>query len=62
MNSLRMQPPQTFPMRKHNFIQTVLAVDDLHILAQLKVEAFFVEDVINYLAQNSIRYSKNIII
>jgi hypothetical protein len=54
--------PQTFPMRKHNFIQAVLAVDDLHILAQPKVEAFFVEDVINYLEQNSIRYSKNIIL
>lgn len=53
---------QTFPMRKHNFIQAVLAVDDLHILAQPKIEAFFVEDVINYLEQNSIRYSKNIIL
>ena len=53
---------QTFPMRKHNFIQAILAVDDLHVLAQPKVESYFIEDVLNFLDQNSIRYSKNIIL
>ncbi|MBU2443955.1 MAG: DUF1828 domain-containing protein [Bacteroidetes bacterium] len=54
--------PQTFPMRKHNFIQAILAVDDMHVLAQPKVESYFVEDVVNYLTQNSVRYSRNIIL
>ena len=49
-------------MRKHNFIQAILAVDDLHVLAQPKVESYFIEDVLNFLDQNSIRYSKNIIL
>ncbi|MCX6151316.1 MAG: DUF1828 domain-containing protein [Ignavibacteriales bacterium] len=54
--------PQTFPMRKHNFIQAILAVDDLHVLAQPKVESYFIEDVVNYLNHNSVRFSRNIIL
>ncbi len=52
----------TFPMRKHNFIQAMLSVDDLFILASPKVETFFLEDITNFLQQNSIRYSPNIIL
>lgn len=52
----------TFPMRKHNFIQAMLSVDDLFILASPKVETFFLEDVTNFLQQNNIRFSPNIIL
>jgi Domain of unknown function DUF1828/Domain of unknown function DUF1829 len=54
--------PTTFPMKKHNLIQAILAVDDLYILAAPKVESFFLEDVINFLDQNKIRFSRNIIL
>lgn len=57
-----MATPSTFPMRKHNFIQAILAVDDLFVLASPKVESFFQEDVVNFLNQNNIRFSKNIIL
>ena len=52
----------TFPLRKHNLIQCVLAVDDLYVLAQPRVESFFYDDVINFLNANEIRYSTNIIL
>lgn len=54
--------PATFPMRKHNFIQAILSVDDLFIVASPKVETFFLEDVTNFLQQNKIRFSPNIIL
>lgn len=54
--------PSTFPMRKHNFLQAMLAVDDLFVVASPKVESYFLEDVINFLNQNNIRYSPNIIL
>ena len=54
--------PATFPMRKHNFIQAIMAVDDLYILAAPKVEQFFLEDVENFLDQNKVRFSRNIIL
>ena len=57
-----MATPATFPMRKHNFIQAMLSVDDLFILASPKVETFFLEDVTNFLLQNNIRFSPNIIL
>ena len=57
-----MATPATFPMRKHNFIQAMLSVDDLFILASPKVESFFLEDVTNFLQQNNIRFSPNIIL
>lgn len=52
----------TFPMRKHNFIQAILSVDDLFVVASPKVESFFLEDVTNFLQQNNIRFSPNIIL
>jgi len=57
-----MATPATFPMRKHNFIQAMLSVDDLFIVASPKVESFFLEDVTNFLQQNNIRFSPNIIL
>lgn len=52
----------TFPLRKHNYIQALLAVDDLYIIATPKVESFFLEDVANFLYQNNVRFSRNIIL
>ncbi|MCK9422166.1 MAG: DUF1828 domain-containing protein [Bacteroidales bacterium] len=57
-----MVTPVTFPMRKHNFMQAIMAVDDLYVIASPKVESFFQEDVINYLEQNKVRFSRNIIL
>jgi len=57
-----MATPATFPMRKHNFIQALLSVDDLFIVASPKVESFFLEDITNFLLQNNIRFSPNIIL
>lgn len=54
--------PATFPMRKHNFIQAIMAIDDLFILASPRVEQFFLEDVQNFLHQNKVRFSQNIIL
>lgn len=54
--------PATFPMKKHNFIQAIMAIDDLHILASTKVESFFLEDITNFLTQNNVRFSRNIIL
>ena len=54
--------PATFPMRKHNFIQAMLSVDDLFILASPKVESFFLEDATNFHQQNNIRFFPNIIL
>jgi hypothetical protein len=59
---ITMATPATFPMRKHNFLQALMAVDDLFIVASPKVEQFFIEDVTNYLQQNNIRFSPNIIL
>jgi hypothetical protein len=59
---ITMATPATFPMRKHNFLQALMAVDDLFIVASPKVEQFFIEDVTNFLQQNSIRFSPNIIL
>ena len=46
-----MATPATFPMRKHNFIQAMLSIDDLFILASPKVETFFLEEKYALVAQ-----------
>lgn len=62
-NELTMTAMQsTFPMRKHNFIQALMAVDDLYVISTPKVEKFFLEDVINFLKEYQIRFSQNIIL
>jgi hypothetical protein len=37
---------ETFPLRKHNLIQAMLAINDLFYLAKPVVESLFYEDVI----------------
>ena len=48
---------ETFPMRKHNLIQAMLAVNDLFYLAKPTVESLFFEDVVAWLESNEIRYT-----
>lgn len=47
---------ENFPLRKHNLIQAMLAVNDLFYLAQPIVENLFHEDMIAWLDANDIRY------
>jgi hypothetical protein len=46
---------QTFPLRKHNLIQAMLAVNDLFYLAKPLVDSLFLEDVVAWLDANDIR-------
>ncbi len=48
---------ENFPIRKHNHIQAMLAVNDLFYLAKPVVENLFFEDVIAWLDDNDIRYT-----
>jgi len=52
--------PQNFPLRKHNLIQAMLAVNDLFYLAKPVVESLFYEDVIAWLETNEIRYTPKV--
>ena len=48
--------PQSFPIRKHNLLQAMLAVNDLFCLAGPTVAQIFEEDVTNWLDEAGIRY------
>ena len=52
--------PQNFPVRKHNLIQAMLALNDLFYLAKPVVESLFMEDVIAWLEHNEIRYTPRV--
>lgn len=49
-----------FPMRKHNLVQAMLAVNDLFYTATPMIAGLFYEDVVNWLDQSNIRYTPNI--
>ena len=49
--------PESFPLRKHNLIQAMLAVNDLFYLTRPLVESLFWEDVVAWLDLNEIRYT-----
>jgi Domain of unknown function DUF1829/Domain of unknown function DUF1828 len=48
---------ETFPSKKHSFVQAMLAVNDLFYLAKPVVESLFFEDVVAWLDANEIRYT-----
>src|SRR5580692_4396579 len=52
--------PETFPLRKHNLIQAMLAVNDLFYLAKPVVESLFYEDVVAWLDGNDVRYTPKV--
>lgn len=49
-----------FAKKQHNFIQALISVNDMFVLAQGKIQSFFFNDVKNFFEQNSIRYTENI--
>lgn len=51
---------ENFPLRKHNLIQAMLAVNDLFYLAQPLVASLFYEDVVAWLEENEIRYTPKV--
>jgi uncharacterized protein DUF1828/uncharacterized protein DUF1829 len=48
--------PRTFPLRKHNLIQAILAVNDLFYLSRAHISSLFLEDVTNWMIESSIRF------
>ena len=52
--------PETFPARKHNLIQAILAVNDLFYLAKPVIESLFFEDVVAWLEANDVRYTHKV--
>jgi len=44
----------------HNFIQAMVSVNDMFMLAQSKVASLFLEDVRNYLDEHEVRYSERV--
>jgi hypothetical protein len=50
----------TFPSRKHDLVQAMLAVNDLFYLAQPVVESLFLEDVTSWLDGAEVRYIPNV--
>ncbi len=51
---------ENFPLKKHNFIQAMLAVNDLFYLASPSGTNFFIEDVTNWMDVSNIRYTPRI--
>jgi hypothetical protein len=52
--------PENFPLRKHNLVQAMLAVNDLFYLAKPVIESLFYEDVVSWLDANDIRYTPKV--
>src|SRR5207248_8255446 len=51
---------QDFPLRKHNLVQAILAVNDLFYLAVPVVASLFLEDVTAWLELHEIRFTPNV--
>jgi hypothetical protein len=51
---------QNFPMRKHNLVQAILAVNDLFYLAAPMVASLFLEDVKAWLELSAVRFVPNV--
>ena len=52
--------PENFPLRKHNLIQAMLAVNDLFYLAEPIVKSLFYEDVVAWLDESDVRYTPKV--
>lgn len=52
--------PQNFPMRKHNLVQAILAVNDLFYLASPVVASMFLEDVTAWMELCGVRFVPNV--
>lgn len=49
-----------FPLRKHNLVQAMLAVNDLFYLASPMASSLFYEDVVAWLDESDIRYTPKV--
>ncbi len=52
--------PENFSVRKHNLVQSILAVNDMFYLAAPMVAGIFFEDVAVWLDQHEIRYTPRV--
>jgi hypothetical protein len=60
-NALEVQASgENFPLRKHNLIQAMLAINDLFFLAEPMVRSLFYEDVVSWMEMHEIRYTPRI--
>jgi hypothetical protein len=50
----------SFPSRKHDLIQSILAVNDLYRLSKTSVVSYFYQDVEDFLRSQNVRYIDNI--
>lgn len=50
----------SFAEVKHRLVQAIMSVDDMFLLANPKVESFFLEDVTNYFDEHNIRYTPDV--
>ncbi len=48
-----------FPEVKHRLIQAILSIDDLFVLAEPKVESFFIEDIADFFDTNEVIYVRD---
>jgi hypothetical protein len=51
---------QNFPLRKHNLVQAMLAVNDLFFLASPIISSLFYEDVVAWLDEHDVRYTPTV--
>jgi len=51
---------ENFPLRKHNLVQAILAVNDMFYLAVPMVTSLFYEDVVSWLDMHEIRYTPKV--
>jgi hypothetical protein len=49
-----------FPLKKHNLIQAMLAVNDIFYTVSLHVVSLFLKDVKSWVDSNDVRYTENI--
>ncbi|GMO54271.1 MAG: DUF1829 domain-containing protein [Candidatus Endomicrobiellum trichonymphae] len=49
-----------FPLKKHNLVQAILAINDMFYAANAHVANLFLEDVKNWMDSNDVRYTENI--
>ncbi|MCK4459940.1 MAG: DUF1828 domain-containing protein [Methanosarcinales archaeon] len=51
---------ESFPQKKHDIIQAMLAINDLFVMAPPMVARFFKEDVEKYLSSHQIRFTPSV--
>ncbi len=51
---------ENFPVKKHNLVQAMLAINDMFYLAEPVIASIFYEDVISWLDMNDIRYTSRV--